>query len=378
MKILKYLLYIISSLIPKSNKMVIIPYPDWEDMTIAIYEKIKVQEKYNKIIYLVSHNLNNPAYIKLSLNTIIKRRRSLIGIWHMITAKYLLITNGSSFNKVPHGMKIINLWHGIGYKAVGALDRTPNGITCSLCFAPSESIREIFAKQMNIDISNVIALGFSRNDRLYDSFLIKNELKLKLNFHKYNSIIFWMPTYRVSIEGDIRQDGLNYNNPFNLSNFNLSDFKEFLLEHKILCLFRTHPMSLKYNISYSSTFINISDNWLYDHQISLYQLLGLSDMLISDLSSVIFDYLIIDKPIIHALSDFEEYIESRHMVFSPTLDYLAGPLVTNQDNLYMEINYVLSNVDNFKQKRNELRKIIFDNNTENKSAGKICNYLNEI
>ena len=54
-----------------------------------------------------------------------------------------------------------------------------------------------------------------------------------------------------------------------------------------------------------------------ERSLSLYELLGATDLLISDISSVVIDYLLLDRPIIHAFSDLGEYESSRGFTVEP-------------------------------------------------------------
>lgn len=365
-------LSLIASILPKQDKIVFIPYPDYEDMTLAFIEKL--EQKSKKLILLVNKEDAGKYFEKYKSNLKIVMRRSLKGMFHMMTSRVIFCTHGFFLKEVPRNTTIINLWHGFGFKAVGTyLGNT--GHASSVVIGSSEYSKQFFAREMNVSEDRVIPLGFSRNDRLINAFKNKEEIKQNIGLKTFSKIIIWMPTYRSATEGDFRTDGIQYNNPFNLSSFNVELFKEFLEKNNILCLFRAHPMSLKFELPQNNYFQITNDEWLYNRGLSLYQLLGITDILISDLSSVITDYLLIDKPIIHAMSDFEEYTSTRPMLLNPPKDFLVGPLVKNQDDLIKEINNLIDVSDKYINKRIELKTLFFDNNIDNKSTERILNYF---
>ena len=55
-------------------------------------------------------------------------------------------------------------------------------------------------------------------------------------------------------------------------------------------------------------------------QIKLYELIGISDGLLSDYSSVAVDYLLLDRPLGYVLADYNIYKEKRGFVFEDPLE----------------------------------------------------------
>ena len=95
----------------------------------------------------------------------------------------------------------------------------------------------------------------------------------------------------------------------------------------------------------------VDDAWLRERSLSLYEFLGATDLLISDISSVVIDYLLLDRPVIHAFSDLREYESSRGFTVEPIADYFAGPVVTNSRELMDAVDRVLAGNDPEADKR---------------------------
>ncbi|MBO1919967.1 CDP-glycerol glycerophosphotransferase family protein [Staphylococcus xylosus] len=68
--------------------------------------------------------------------------------------------------------------------------------------------------------------------------------------------------------------------------------------------------------------------------------MGIVDVLISDYSSVFFDFIPTEKPIIHYLYDIEEYTNLRGL--NLTIDELPGYIAENTTNLVSLVEYSLS------------------------------------
>jgi CDP-glycerol glycerophosphotransferase (TagB/SpsB family) len=65
----------------------------------------------------------------------------------------------------------------------------------------------------------------------------------------------------------------------------------------------------------------------------LYQVLPACDVLITDYSSVAFDFLVLDRPVVYFVPDHERYLRHRNVYFS--FDEMAvGPVITTCDDLY--------------------------------------------
>ena len=73
---------------------------------------------------------------------------------------------------------------------------------------------------------------------------------------------------------------------------------------------------------------------LEKEKLQLYELIGISDALISDYSSVAVDYLLLDRPLGYVLADYEIYREKRGFVFEDPLEYMPGEKIYNACDLF--------------------------------------------
>ncbi len=79
--------------------------------------------------------------------------------------------------------------------------------------------------------------------------------------------------------------------------------------------------------------------------IDIYSLLPATDVLVSDYSSIIFDYMLLEKPIIHYLPDLEEFrSSSRSLTFDPT-EIAVGPVCRTGPELIRAVAELLSGVE---------------------------------
>jgi CDP-glycerol glycerophosphotransferase len=172
-------------------------------------------------------------------------------------------------------------------------------------------------------------------------------------------ICLYAPTFRKSM-GD----------PFQ-TDINLAQLAAFGKQHNILFVLKLHP-SLK-----AQGAIEGHSNLLeYAPLGDVYPLMGHCDMLITDYSSIYFDYLLLDRPMVFFAYDLDRYLsEDREMYF----DYDAmtpGAKCRNQAELEQEIENILAagGDDGFAAMRATVRRYTHDH-VDDKAAERLYEYL---
>ncbi len=274
---------------------------------------------------------------------------SLRGIWYALRGKVYLYDNYSKdINFWQSGGAVkVNLWHGIPLKKIQADNvfdkfRHPGNLWEKWKFFPrrlsdekpnhfvlttSEFLRPIF--QSAFRTKHVFTSGYPRNDRLV-SKKVKNLLTgteracikqiqqfLGRNVDKGNTVgrtwdeapskkaickkmVYYMPTFRESEEKffDV---------------VDLQKFRKFLKENEILFCTKLHPKS-----KLRKEFDAISGNniLVIDADTDPYVFLEVADVLVTDYSSIYFDFLLTGRPIVFFNYDLNEYLrDSREMYF---------------------------------------------------------------
>ena len=170
----------------------------------------------------------------------------------------------------------------------------------------------------------IIETGYPRNDILinYKPERI-NEIKYKYGIDPDKKIILYAPTFR-----DNRHDGSGYVYDTHLD----FDKLRYELGQDYIILFRAHYfVANQFNFEKYNGFVY--DMSRLDDINELYLI---SDLLITDYSSVFFDYANLERPILFYMYDLEEYAnEIRGFYFD--LNILPGPIVKDEDNLILEI-----------------------------------------
>jgi len=93
----------------------------------------------------------------------------------------------------------------------------------------------------------------------------------------------------------------------------------------------------------------------------LYPLMREVDVLVTDYSSIMFDYLLLDRPVVLYRPDHEDYVQhSRQLHDEKLLRARPGPITTNQNQLLKVLKQRDANGDSHADDRAALRKALFD------------------
>jgi len=120
-------------------------------------------------------------------------------------------------------------------------------------------------------------------------------------------IVLFMPTWRDT--SSVKRKPYN---PFTDSSYDEAEFNRFLEKENVIFMYKPHFRDQDIRISSSGRFVSIKD----DDYDELYNLVSNIDILITDYSSIYFDFLCLQKPAILAPFDYEAYIsDSREHYF---------------------------------------------------------------
>ena len=340
--LIKSLLSGISYIIPISKKILVFSsFPDYSDNAYAFYKYLTLTRDSSYIlIWLIS----DKTTVKSTISTITKEnvkakiyyRFTILGFWYFYRSRYVLCTHGLfSFISLKQRNKIVNLWHGMPLKAIGSMDPSNKGFNktkADYLIAPSPLFQEIMSKCFNnINRDKIFITGLPRNDLMFEEtdFYKKNNIIKE----KYRKIGIWLPTYRSSINSELRTDG-NYElgRISFLDSGQLMKLSETLKTNNDFLIIKLHPLDIlqKYSFIDYSNIIIVKQKYFTSQ---LYPLLGSTDYLLTDYSSVWVDYDILEKPIGFVMNDIKEYRLSRGFTIDNMEKILPGPVIADLNDL---------------------------------------------
>ena len=266
------------------------------------------------------------------------KKKSLKGVWSFIRCRHFFTSHGGfqGFETKYVKNKYVNLWHGMPLKRIGKLLDDSYDFQPNLTIASSAAFQKIMAACFNLPIERALLTGQPRCDMMsHDTSFFKDR---GINISDYSKIGMWMPTYRVSIIGDIRQDGSYQEGSISfLTKEDIMHLDDYLREKNTLLLLKIHPMDVLQNYSFPD-YSNIRIIKPREADSELYPILGKCDFLLTDYSSVYIDYEVLSRPIGFVMDDLDEYASSRGFCFDRIEEVMPGPVLTTLDDVEDFIN----------------------------------------
>ncbi len=243
--------------------------------------------------------------------------------------------------------KLVQLWHaGVGFKSVGYARFGFSGpypyTSChrryDYAIVGGEALVPVYAEVFGINKEKILPYGLPRLDNFLDSNKIK-ETKEKL-YNNYANLkekkcILFAPTFRGT-----GQKTANY--PF--EKLDLDEIYNLCKKENYMFLIKMHPFVRKrINIpeEYREYIIDFSD------YPDINELLYITDILITDYSSNIYDFSLLNRPIIFYTYDLD-YYQIINKVHRPIREYAPGKVCTT----FKEVIETIENKD-FEMKKLE-------------------------
>lgn len=353
-----------------NNSIVFMSLPCFSDNSLAFSEYLLKKNYHNKYkIYWVVDNIDyyknkypNSKYIfiqeKNKYNeTTFKYTR--IGL----TSKFLFGTHWFANEKSNSikGQQYILLWHGCSFKDKNSNN---NERKFDIALVAGPIFKKTKSKFWNISEKYLLAKGYPRYNWLINPSQKAYEYKDILT-NKYNKLIIWMPTFRNDKNGYYKETEKITNFPLINNNDEWKNLDIICKNNNIKLLIKLHPFQKSYNIKFDlfDNIIEITNEDLKNRDIPLYELVGTTDALITDYSSIAIDYLLINKPIAYTLDDFHLYKDMRGFVFDNPKSYMIGDHLYTINDLNNFINKISCNIDTYESSRNNLsNELIYKSN----------------
>jgi len=325
---LLYLLLSLSTIIPKKKGYwVFLPGRYQSQFTGNLkYFFLYIHQSNQKIHPLWVTN-NEDVFLQLEQRSVPVKKYKVLPFWQILFAEYIFIDNihvylsGGKF-------RFIQLWHGTGFKNIvdlrskwknssskkkDQLQRHLSQYILVLATSHSEKIRreEAFTSR------KVVITGAPRNDIFYDNRLNRIEYKEKMGLHQFSKVILYAPTFR--------EDAVF--TPFSSSFW--ERLNEWASSSNSVFAIKKHPRESALNIP--NTLSHIRD--LTSQVTDVQELLVVTDILVSDYSSIVTDFVLTRRPVIFYFVDYEEYQKNSRTFYYDLHATFPGPFAYNESDL---------------------------------------------
>lgn len=267
----------------------------------------------------------------------IKMLRFFGKAFQMARSKYILLDNvflPMAYMRFSDSVKVVQLWHGTGtIKRFGQdvnrgdlkrLEKKSNQNITHL-IVNSDSMKTLYAKCFGIRESKVYALGLPRTDLLFDQEEIKKKQELfyvQFPELKNKKIILYAPTFR---DNEIEQPSVELD-----TNKVIQQIK-----NDYIIGLRLHPhISRNIQLNLKSRerifdFSNFSD---------LNTLLSVTDILITDYSSIIFEFALFQRPMLFYAYDYNAFSDNGRGFYDDYKKTVPGKVVYTVEEMIQAIN----------------------------------------
>lgn len=320
---------------------------------ISRYIHENYADQFEQVWFYDNIELKNqlPDYVKKY------KKNSFHYFWALTTSKFVIAN--VTLPRVVHFRKRqvkVNTWHGTAFKG----DRNKFGNDYNrfdYFIAENQLTEKVFRLKESFNYQgNILEIGMPRNDILINADVkLGEKVKAKLGISSDTKVVLYAPTFRDSSDSDC---------------FGI-DFKKLLdgLVSKFggnwIVLFRYHH--LQKNKVYVENCVDVSN------YPDMQELMIMSNILITDYSSTMWDYSFTNKLVLLFATDIARYVGKERGNFYYPLDRLPFPIATcNKELLQGIYSYDYEEyIKEIKRYHNELGRFNYTGNATKKFVEKI-------
>ena len=345
-------------LLRQKNVIVFESSCDFADNSWVLYQALRNMGKYH-FVWIIN---DKSRFFDTEDTTFIsqeKRWDRIRSIYYFSVAKLAFNTHGTICRKHLRGRPcVVSLWHGTPLKA-GTIKKPLNA---DYMISAGEGTSALQAKFCMFPLEKTIPLGYPRNDLLLQNIADGNDNPF-IDERRYSKVVLWMPTFRASTRKELSEDSIDTETGLPLLDIysKVTLLNNFLAEQNIMLLTKIHWLQARKPI-FGQNFSNIkfiTDIELRDKELQLYQMVGKSDALLTDYSSVFYDYLLVDKPEGFIVDDMAGYEQSRGFIVKNVLEYMPGAHIYDIDDLKTFLLGLKSGNDESCNDRQRMREVLY-------------------
>lgn len=306
----------------------------------AMLRELQTNPKYADftVVFTVTRQTMEKAQKRMEFygfsRVVLAIRNSKVYCKALATAKYLMTDNSFPpyFNK-REDQVFFNTWHGTPLKTLGKANKSSlnslgnvqkNYLMSDYALFPNEFTREVFMQDYdlrNIFSGKSLIANYPRNYIFYDS-AAGEEMKKKLGLEN-KKVFAYMPTWRDAANAKEKRRQLSITREI------LSAFNEKLPEDGVLMVNLHFLLASDINCDEYDKVV------YFPSEYDTYEVLNACDGLITDYSSVFFDFAVTKKKVILFAYDKEEYLTGRGL-YMP-FESLPFPIHEDVDSVIEEM-----------------------------------------
>lgn len=286
--------------------------------------------------------------------------------YNLLTGYYLIVE--CSLPKEAYAFpKLIQLWHGFPLKAMGKMSvgykpAQRAGVSnlwqrFDLIASYGKNYSALISACFSLQTEQFIECGMPRNDLLFETDGRK-VLKQILGYTGEPKIVMYLPTFRQIAQREINGSISGY--LYNWDDFSYTQMDRFCRDNNTLFIIKPHPSDILWNsgkLKESESVRILTEEQCGEY--CTYSYLNGVDILITDYSSIYFDYLLLDRPIIFLGRDENEYEDNRGFLIEP-VDFWRPGVKANTFYQYMDAlqNLICHGEDEYRNQRETVKALV--------------------
>jgi len=301
------------------KKISFMSFPDLSDNSWYLFNYINDNRENLILVWLIDQNLSKTKLNRLKNKNknnklLFIRKKSFRGIYHFLSSRVVFFTHiPYFFSQKNLGPTQINLWHGMPIKKIGVYrHKKLLYYYGDFAISTSDKYSEILSNAFGIQKKYILPFGLPRNDILVN--------KKNIFFNKKNlKLVLWLPTFRNTKSFTEIKDSTKENFlmewPLNF----LDNLNQVAKKYKTLIIIKTHPLDNLRILKKYSNITHLKNDDLTKLNLDLQDLISVSDGLITDISSVIIDYILTKKHLgitINSIKTFKRGLISELKLFN--------------------------------------------------------------
>ena len=329
-RIVSWIYAVLSNLIPtKKNYFVFYP----------LHDLTKFSGNLRALAEYIKENHNNIEMVVMTTNKDVKKEAKKLGIKSsspfygfslaLLRAEFIFIDSNWFPYLLSRKVSVVQLWHGPGFKNVALMDdnitdeerKKFEAYYRQFALLISTSKDDLEKNKDSFGSPNIAITGLPRNDIFFSNSNYIEEIKRKYHLKSYSKIITYAPTFR----------DFETTEPFT-EKFWIA-LQAHLKNTNQIFVVKKHPLDQFLKVPENLPNIQDFSEVISDTQ----ELLAISDVLISDYSSVSTDFALNGKPIISYVYDLEKHINNCRSFYYKLDDILPKPFIKTEEELLEKI-----------------------------------------
>lgn len=330
--VLRRIIWCAFRIIPIDNRKILVSNfygRGYGDSPKYIVEYLLTRKKDIKIVWVVN-NVNEAKSLPLDVDFCVID--SVKHIYHLSTAKVWIDNCRKPVFFKRKNQKYLQTWHGFALKRIEADVKDNLGIkyvnaaikdsqNIDLIVSDSKFMTNIYKNSFWYN-GDIVDWGSPKNDIIFENTDLKEKINSCFNLKPETKTVLYAPTFRA--DGSIEAYSVDY--------LRLKQACEKRFDGEYAVLVRFHP-----NVVEKTKILNYDEKNIVNasYYPDMQELLAGCDIVISDYSSLMFDFVLSFKPCFQFATDIEDYKKDRNFYFE--IDKLPFSLSKSNDELEKNI-----------------------------------------